>query len=77
MKIVKVEWVDIHKEINDNTFSENEDIDDKVAKIETIGWLYRETKKSVFLVQEFWNKTVRDWIIIPKSVITKITIIRK
>jgi hypothetical protein len=77
MKKVIVDWIDIRKAVNDETFNENDDIDDKVAKISTIGWLYKESKKSMFLVQEFTDGEVRDWIVIPKCVITKITIINK
>lgn len=75
-KKVIVKWIDIHKGVNDDTFNENDNIDDKVAEIETIGWLYKETKKNILLVQEFWFGTVRDWIVIPKCVIVQIKIIR-
>ena len=76
MKAVIVDWVDIVKAVNDETFNENANIDDRVAKVQTIGWLYKQTKKSVFLVQEFIDGTVRDWIVIPKCVITKIVTVK-
>jgi len=77
MKKVIVDWIDIRKAVNDETFNENDNIDNKVARVQTIGWLYKQSKKSMFLVQEFIDGTVRDWIVIPRCVITKIRIIEE
>ena len=72
---VIVDWIDISKQVNDTDFKETDNIDDKVAKVQTIGWIYKQTKKTIFLVQEFIDGEVRDWVVIPRCVITKIRII--
>jgi len=74
---VMVDWIDIRKAVNDETFNDNDNIDDKVAKVQTIGWIYKQTKKTLFLVQEFIDGEVRDWIVIPKCIITKIAILKE
>ena len=74
---VMVDWIDIRKTVNDETFNDNDNIDDKVAKVQTIGWLYKHTKKTIFLVQEFIGGEVRDWIVIPRCIITKIVILKE
>ena len=69
MKIVIVEWTYITKEMND-TLDEKQDIDTMITNMKTIGWLYKETEKTLLLVQEF-DKAPRDWVVIPKVLITK------
>jgi hypothetical protein len=76
LKKVVVDWVDICKRVNDDEFNDNDNIDDKLAEITTIGWLYSQTKNCILLMQESYEGTMRDWIIIPKCVITKITYIQ-
>jgi len=77
MKKVIVDWIDISKQVNDVEFREIDNIDDKLAKVQTIGWLYKQSKKTILIVQEFLDGEVRDWIVIPKCVITKIRIIEE
>ena len=76
LKKAIVTWYDICKQVNDDEFSDNDPIDEKLAVIETIGWVYKESEKCILLMQETYNDTMRDWIIIPKCVIIKITYIK-
>lgn len=71
MKIITVEWIDTFKEMNNATFDEKQDIDNMITDMKTIGWLYKETEKTLLLVQEFDGEVPRDWIAIPKILITK------
>lgn len=71
MKIITVEWIDTFKEMNNATFDEKQDIDNMITDMKTIGWLYKETEKTILLVQEFDEGVPRDWIAIPKILITK------
>jgi len=70
MKSVIVEWIDITKKMSDDSFCENQNIDDMILpSMKTIGWLYKETDKNILLVQEFEGDKPHDWIIIPKVLI--------
>lgn len=71
MKIITVEWIDTFKEMNNATFDEKQDIDNMITNMKTIGWLYKETEKTLLLVQEFDEGVPRDWIAIPKVLIMK------
>jgi hypothetical protein len=71
MKISIIEWIDVTKRMNDDSFDENQNIDDMISPMKTIGWLYKETDKTILLVQEFDGTDPRDWVVIPKVLITK------
>jgi hypothetical protein len=80
LKPMIVEWIDVAKKINDDAFDETHDVDNRLFKMKTIGWLYQESEKTVLLVQEFdGNKDAlpRDWVAIPRVLIEKITPITK
>lgn len=67
-----VEWEDVSKMTNDDNFDEGSDIDKRLSKMKTIGWIFQETEKVIILVQEFDGEKPRDWVAIPKSLIIKI-----
>jgi hypothetical protein len=71
MKIVVVDWIDVTKKMNDDDFDDKQSADDMVSSMKTIGWLYKETDKTILIVQEFDENTPRDWVVIPKVLITK------
>jgi len=71
MKIVIVDWIDVTKKMNDDDFDDKQDVDDMVSSMKTIGWLYKQTEKTLLIVQEFDGNTPRDWVVIPKVLITK------
>lgn len=75
MKIVIVEWIDVDKELNQDTFDEKMDIDSKLVLITTLGWNFRETDTCLMVVQEFNGKIPRDYVVIPKSLIKKIMVV--
>ena len=70
-EIVVIEWLDVSKSTNDEIFDKSHNPDDRLAKMKTIGWIYQETEKVILLVQEFDEDFPRDWIVIPKVLITK------
>ena len=72
-EIVVVDWIDVSKKTNDDSFDDSCDIDSRVSSMKTIGWLYEESEKTILLVQEFDGESPRDWIVIPKVLITKTT----
>lgn len=71
MKISIVDWIDVTKKMNDDDFDDKQSADDMVSSMKTIGWLYKETDKTILIVQEFDENTPRDWVVIPKVLITK------
>ena len=71
MKISIVEWVDVTKKMNDDDFDEKQNIDGMISTMKTVGWLYKQTDKTILLVQEFDEGSPRDWVAIPKGLITK------
>lgn len=71
MKIITVEWIDTTKKTNDDSFDEKQDIDGMISNMKTIGWLYKETEKTLLIVQEFDENVPRDWVSIPKVLIVK------
>jgi hypothetical protein len=74
MNVVVVNWIDILKVSSDEDFDDRINIDDRLSKMETIGWLFKETDKTILLVQEFYEGKPRDWIVIPRVLIEKITV---
>ena len=72
MKCVTIEWIDATKRMNDDLFNDEKDLDDMTTYTKTAGWLYKETKDTVLLVQEFSNDVPRDWVVIPRVLIKKI-----
>jgi hypothetical protein len=75
-EIVIVEWTDVTKKTNDDAFDENCNIDTRLSKMKTIGMLYQQSEKAIMLVQEFdedGNPSPRDWVVIPRVLITKMT----
>jgi hypothetical protein len=77
MEVVAVEWFDVTKTINDDSFDEKQDVDNRLSKMKTTGWLFQQTEKVILLVQEFDDETPRDWIVIPKVLITNIETIKQ
>lgn len=75
MQVVIVEWLDVDKELNQDTFDEKMDIDSKLVSIVTLGWNFRETDTCLMVVQEFSGKIPRDYVVIPKSLIRKIVVV--
>jgi hypothetical protein len=79
MKNVSIEWMDVTKKMNDDAFDEDGNIDDLLSRMRSVGWLYKETDKTILLVQEFDEgdgieaAIVRDWVVIPKVLILKTT----
>ena len=71
-EMVIVEWVDVAKKTNDDAFDPGCDIDSRPATMETIGWLYQKSEKTILLVQEYYEGEPRDWIAIPRMLIKKI-----
>ena len=72
MKIIVVDWNDVTKESSNESFNEMESIDNMLSPIKSIGWLYKETDKTILIVQEFNNEgKPRDWVVIPKTLIVK------
>jgi len=70
-EIAVIEWLDVSKSTNDEIFDKSHSPDDRLANMKTIGWIYQETEKVILLVQEFDEDFPRDWIVIPKVLITK------
>ena len=75
MQVVIVEWLDVDKELNQDSFDEKMDIDSKLVLITTLGWNFRESDMCLMIVQEFSGRIPRDYIVIPKSLIKKITVV--
>lgn len=73
MEIVIVGWLDVGKTFNDESFDEQRNIDERLGKMKTIGWLYRESDNVIMIVQEFSEGKPRDYVTIPKSLIINIT----
>jgi len=71
MKIVSVTWVDTTKKMNEDSFDEDKNIDELTTPMKTVGWLYKQTNKTILLVQEFEGGLPRDWVVIPKGIITE------
>ena len=69
-KLVIVHWNDANKGLNQDCFNEDNDIDDMVGRVTTTGFLYNETEKTWLLVQEFDGTMPRDYVVIPKCLIT-------
>lgn len=72
MKRVVVEWLDVTKLTNAKGLREDINPDDLPSKMKTIGWLYKKTKKTLLLVQEWDEDDVRDWIAIPRCLVIRI-----
>lgn len=70
MELVIVEWEDVTKSINDDTFDEKQDVNNRLSKMKTTGWLFQQSEKVVLIVQEFDDQKPRDWVAIPKVLIT-------
>lgn len=78
MKLLVVAWEDILKMTSDESFNPAVAVDKRLASFRTVGWLYQESDNTIMLVQEFDDKGMpHDWIVIPKSLITSIEIVRK
>jgi hypothetical protein len=75
MEIVVIRWKDVYKQMNDESFNDEKNLESYSTPISTIGWLYRKTEKSILLVQEFSEGKPRDYFIIPRSFILSITTI--
>lgn len=76
MDVVIVTWYDIAKTYNDEDFNENIVLDNRLVKMQSVGWLYKETKGVILLVQEFSEGKPRDYSTIPKSLITEILVVK-
>lgn len=72
MDVVIVVWYDVAKTMNDENFDESMNIDSCLVKMQTIGWLYKESGTVLLLVQEFSDGKPRDYVTIPKSLIIEI-----
>lgn len=72
MKKVIVYWKDITKTMNEDIFNDKIKISDRLSKMETIGYLYKEDDIAIMLVQEFSDGKIRDYVVIPKKVIISI-----
>jgi len=76
-KVVLVKWNDISKSTN-SELDERASIDSFLGVMETTGVIWKESDDCILLAQEFWNfngkLSVRDWVVIPKSVIIDIMI---
>ena len=70
MELVIVEWVDVTKMMNDDNFDEKQDVNNRLSKMKTTGWLFQQSDKVLLLVQEFDEEKPRDWVAIPKVLIT-------
>jgi hypothetical protein len=68
-KSVVVTWGDVSKTMNDDSFDDDADITNLLSNMQTIGWLYKSTKDTIMLVQEFCGDKPRDWVVIPKVLI--------
>jgi len=77
MEVIVVEWVDVTKTMNDDVFNEKQDVDNRLSKMKTTGWLFQQTERVILLVQEFDDETPRDWIVIPRVLITKMETIKQ
>jgi len=73
LEMVIVNWYDVSKTMNDDSFNKDTNIDSRLIKMQTIGWLYAQSDKVVFIVQEFSDGVPRDYVTIPKSLIIDIT----
>jgi hypothetical protein len=71
-----IEWVDVSKTMNDEDFVDKH-IDELLADMRTIGWVYKESEKTVMLVQELYNDKVRDWVVIPKCLIKQRVVLKE
>jgi len=71
IKLVLVEWLDVKKTMNDDVFDSRMDIDVACERMRTVGWLYRETGRTLMLVQEFSGDVPRDWVVIPRSLVVR------
>ena len=78
MELVVVEWFDVTKISNDEDFDEKKDVNDRLSDMKTVGWLFQQSDKVILLVQEFNDdKSPRDWVTIPRVLITKMDIVEK
>ena len=76
MELVIVEWEDVTKATNDDTFDEKQDVNNRLSKMKTTGWLFQQSETVVLLVQEFDDEKPRDWVAIPKVLILKMETIK-
>jgi hypothetical protein len=74
LEIALVEWLDVSKVTNGEVFDKNTSLRNHLAPMKTIGWILNEDDYVLLLVQEFDGEEPRDWIAIPKCLITKITL---
>jgi len=65
-------WKDVLKQTNSD-FNEERNPDYYLEVMTTIGWIYKETKNTLLMVQEYDSSGARDWIAIPKCLIIKRT----
>jgi len=76
MDVVIVTWYDIAKTFNDEDFKDDIILDNRLVKMQSVGWLYKETKGVILLVQEFSEGKPRDYTTIPKSLIVEIKVVK-
>jgi hypothetical protein len=69
MDMVIVNWYDVAKTMNDESFDKSINVDSRLVKMRTIGWLYAQSETVVLIVQEFSDGIPRDYVTIPKSLI--------
>jgi len=73
MQLVVVEWIDAAK-ITNETYEDSVDVDSRLGHMKTVGWIHQQSKKTIVLAQETdGEQSIRDWIAIPKVLITKMT----
>lgn len=78
MELVVVEWFDVTKISNDEDFDEKKDVNDRLSDMKTVGWLFQQSDEVILLVQEFNDdKSPRDWVTIPRVLITKMDVVEK
>jgi hypothetical protein len=77
MDVVIVVWNDIAKTINDDNFDEKEILDNRLIKMKSVGFFYKESESVILLVQEFSEGKPRDYVTIPKSLIISISVINE
>jgi len=74
LEVALVEWLDVAKITNGEGFNGNIPLSNHLVPMRTIGWFLKEDDYVLILVQEFDGDEPRDWIAIPKCLITKITL---
>jgi hypothetical protein len=77
MELVIVEWIDVTEVTNDYDFNDKLNVDHRLSNMKTLGWLFQQSEKTLLLVQEFDDDEPRDWIAIPKVLITKMDVVQK